>query len=171
MLLLSESLGHLLFLKVLDGLLLLGVFVDSNILLLFFQSDVFLDLEKLLIGLHELFSVLGGLLLSLEVSLPLLLGLLFDLSLNELTFHNLSFPVIDEVHSELIKLRRDLLRVLKLLAVLLLKLLSKSLIILNHFLLLDLNPLLLNFLIKILSPLLVTRLLSLLCSDVAHEHL
>lgn len=170
-LLLSESLFLLDLLEMIQCLLLLGVLQNFLLFFLLLKCHFSLNSQKVFIGLFELFTSLLN--PSELVLLPLLLlfKLLFNLFLDKLTLQLFFLHALDIVELEFLQLLRNHLRVLHFLVVLFLQLLSQSLVVLLHFLLLKLFPLQFDFSLQLLLPVLQVGLGVLLGDDVAHQHL
>ena len=171
LLLLGKSLSFLGPLKMLKGIPLLGVLLNSSILFFFLDCYLSLNLEKFLVCLLILISLSGSGLSASELLLLLSLKLFLDLFLDELALQLVLLDPLDEGHLEVLELRLNVLGVLHLLLVLLLQLLSEAFIVLRHLLLLELFPLKVDLLGEGLALLFVPSLDLLFGQDIGEEHL
>jgi hypothetical protein len=87
---------------VLDSISLLGVFILSFFLLLFFDGNLLLYLEELFVGPLELLSRTGSSLLSLHVSHLLSFEFFFDIFLDELALELLFLQFLNVVELEIL---------------------------------------------------------------------
>ena len=99
-----ESLVLLSLLKVIECILLLGVFNDSLLFLLFLEGDLSLNSKELFVGKLEFFLGLLNSLESLNLFSLLLFELLLGLTLDELTFELIFLHSFDVRVLEIIKL-------------------------------------------------------------------
>ena len=170
MLLLEALLFTLLF-HVLKLLTLLGKSIDLLLLFYLLEALSFLDLHELLVGLREVSTHLGDLLLTLDLALLLSLKIFLGLTLDKFTFEHLLLKLLDVIQLEVFELLADVSSVLLLKLVLLLELSAHLFIVLAHLLALDLDKVLLDVLLDLLFALFHLLLGFLLIGDVTHEHL
>jgi len=154
----------------LDSISPLGIFILSFFLLLFFDGNLLLYLEKLFVGFLELLSGASSSLLSFHVSQLFSFDFFFDLFLNELALELLLLHFLNVVELEILQLVLNILCVSHFFMILFFQFFSESLVVFCHFLFFKLVPLILDFLMKLCLSLLGHHLLFLLCNNIAHEH-
>ena len=103
---------------------------------------------------------------TLFFTFKILLGLAFD----ELAFEHLLFELLDKVELEVFKLLADVLGIGLLKFVFLFQLGAHLLIVLGHFLLLDVHPVTIDLSLHLLLTLVHLLLGLLLVSYITHEH-
>ena len=169
--LLREALLFTLLFHALELLTLLGKSIDLLLLFYLLEALSFLDLHELLVGLREVSTHLGDLLLTLDLALLLSLKIFLGLTLDKFTFEHLLLKLLDVIQLEAFELLADVSSVLLLKLVLLLELSAHLFIVLAHLLALDLDKVLLDVLSDLLFTLSHLLLGFLLIGDVTHEHL
>lgn len=100
--------------------------------------------DLVLVGLGDVVLDLLRFLLALQLSDLLTLQVVLHLALDELALEHLLLQIFDEVKFEFVELIRDGFRVFHLLIVLLLQLLAHAQVVLLHFLLFELFPMLVD---------------------------
>lgn len=143
----------------------------SFFLLLFFNCNLLLYLEKLFVGLFKILSGSSSSLFSLHVSKFFSFELLLDLFLDELALELLFLHFLDVVELKILELILNILSVFHFLMVFFFQFFSESHVVFCHFLFFKLFPLQIYFLIKLILSLLGDHLLLLLCNNIAHQHL
>jgi len=143
-----------------------------NLLLLldFLKSLGLLDLHQLLVCFGKVGAHLSDLLLTGNFTLFFTFEVLLSLAFDELTLEHLLFKLLDEVEFEVFKLLADVLSIGLLKFVFLFQLCAHLLIVLGHFLLLDVHPVALNLSLHLLLTLVHLLLGLLLVSYITHEH-
>ena len=143
----------------------------SFFLLLFFNCNLLLYLEKLFVGLFKILSGSSSSLFSLHVSKFFSFELLLDLFLDELALELLFLHFLDVVELKILELILNILSIFHFLMVFFFQFFSESYVVFCHFLFFKLFPLQIYFLIKLILSLLGDHLLLLLCNNIAHQHL
>ena len=170
LLLILESLVLALFLHVFETFALLSESFNLLFLFNFLTALSFFHLHELRIGLGQVSTHLGDLLLAHNFTLLFALQIFLDLSLDEFTLKHLFLELLNEVEFKVLELLADVFRVCLLQLVLLLELSAHLFIVLAHLLALDFFPMLVNITFDLLLALNHALLGLLLIGNIAHEH-
>ena len=170
-LLLLESLGFTILLKLVDVFLLLGIFVLDALVLIFLAFNFLFISFKILIGLVKLITSASLLGTSLELLEAGGFQVLTGLALDELTLHDLILHLLDVVHLRLVKLVLDDLSCILLALVHFLEPLLHPFVVLLHLDDVILHPSFFEGFVLLLSALFKFDLGVSLLEDIAHEHL